>query len=1680
MEFVEFHAEATTLTTSSTITLPFDRSITNASDVKGVVLMAQGRVSNFGWTTISHGWSVGVYDGTNEMCKWAGATRGSTDESEYREHWYDNAILVNWDEATNDTYAVCSINSISTTGITLDVDSIAGTNVSLKIRGYAIVGSDVSCEAKSLIQSTTTSGATADLDYSTLTSADVVLGWFFDNDDITETLLPDETGGTIGDYRGHYSPGQWFATEDGTRAMWGKVQDGGSTVDTAIYQKSDGKVYCTVIDVSGTLYESYISASFQHGGTANRVRLTNDGSQSRGYGVITLAIETDQQTAIGTMHRAVSDTGTETIAPGFPGVGLVQTMSFSGFGSNQEVPDADQTNGNQYGINFGMGGNVRTDDDGVGCFGMSLSMTDANGAVRYRNVHWTAASNVTVAASEADSDWQNEVAATQFAPASTSGTTNNDLVYQYISAVDGTTGDMTVSYQDPAATGTQNKGIRTYWLAVEEGGSVAAQTVDLDTSSNEIPSAEAFGSHTVVQEQFVEPSSVSSAEAFGTHTVDSSATISSAGSIASEYASGSHTLATGSVTVEPSSIASAESLGEPVLDPTAEIVSIGIADGGEDIGSHTLELGTLTVSPSSIASEEAFGSANIHAEIAVSPTGIASAEAFETPAILKVAYPIDPTGINDGGQSFGTLVVNTFNVVLPTSITSDEAIGGATVGIGGASVEPTGIASEESMGSGNLIRTGNSIYLTDAVADSGEAFGTLEVQPGGATVEIVTNQDVKGGIVSEEAMGDNQVVGPVIVDLTGRGIASGEDFGDATATGLATIDVYQGIESEELFGGAWEITGPPAGPIQPKLPAPGGLSGIPSKEAFGSPEMVKQFPDQFPSPSSIPSAEAFGSHTIAGNLSLGASSIAESDNYYNGVSVQGSAIQVSKNGEIIPGDAPPITAGGNDFSVAFSQTGFEIRAGFTITNDPILKPDQNGIGGMESEEAFGTLNVGPGSVGNIPSAENFGTHSVVYTPQTLEPSSIASAESLGEPTIDPQSEVVAIGITDGGEDIGTAEIQPGAITLEPTGIASEEAVQEVGLDLFVQGITAIDSEEAFGTAEVTTSYTVSDAGDIASEEAVGAAEIQATISAVLSTGIASEEAFGSHELSSAITLEPTGIASEESVQEVGLDLFIQGITGIASAEGVNHPVVQPGSVTLEPTAIDSEEAFGDAEIAASYTVSDAGNIASEESVQEVGLDLFVQGITAIDSEEAFGAAEVAASYDIVDAGDISSEEAFGSIEDIELTVQGITAIDSEEAFGDHLLQPLIDIISGAGIDNGELFGEPRLNLFIQGATSIDSEEAHGTGNIFTEIDVVVPQGIDNGEAFGDPGINLTVGGISGITSDETFGAAEIAASYTISAAGDIASEEAVQEVGLNLTVQGITAIDSEEAFGTAEIAAGEVEVIAPSFIDGAEDLGTPTLDNVNTIIPDDGVESGEAFGDALIAAGGVEVVAPSFIDGAEDVGAPTLEATIDVVVTQGIAAPSPQAGVPSLLPGGVTLELAGIESEESVQEVGLDLFVQGTTGIASEEAVSEPSLDASIDLAATGIASGEAFGSAEVQPGGVQTDAIGIASEEAFGQPTLSPGEVLVELAGIESEESVSDPEITVGGVATVIPGFIDGAEDLGTPSVLPGSAPVGAAAIASEEAVAAPTLIQQITLVPVQYMNASWDEVQELDASSD
>jgi len=105
------------------------------------------------------------------------------------------------------------------------------------------------------------------------------------------------------------------------------------------------------------------------------------------------------------------------------------------------------------------------------------------------------------------------------------------------------------------------------------------------------------------------------------------------------------------------------------------------------------------------------------------------------------------------------------------------------------------------------------------------------------------------------------------------------------------------------------------------------------------------------------------------------------------------------------------------------------------------------------------------------------------------------------------------------EAFGTAVLTTGAVTLSPTGIASAEAFgSHTVANVQVLSPSGIASEEAFGTAVLTT----------------GAVTVSPS-------GIASEESFGAHNVSQATFLRPTGIASAEAfgVAEVAGDRDIK-------------------------------------------------------------------------------------------------------------------------------------------------------------------------------------------------------------------------------------------------------------------------------------------------------------------------------------------------------------------------------------------------------------------------------------------------------------------------------------------------------------------------------------------------------------
>lgn len=718
MEFVEFHGQATSLTTSSTITLSFDRTVSSAADVKGFVIYAIGDPSGaVTWTQDSAAGSVGIYDGTNQMCSWWGMNRGNTDESEYRHHWRNGTVIALWNESGNATTMRCSVNSISTTAITLDVDDVSGTGAWVSYHGFAIVGSDCSVEAKSFVQSTLTAGASTTLDFSTLASVDAAWGWGFSNDDITATGMADEAPNTAAStYRGHHSPGQWMACSAGTRAAWGMSQDGGTLLDTSVNAKTDGKVFGTVLNAANTNFHSYIDLGFQPGAVANRLTLTNNGAQSRGYGMIVLALETANDVAIGTMVRDASELTAETVSPGFTDLGLMSTVSLGGWNSDEDAPLEDQADGTQFGCNLGQGGFVMSSRTAVGSFGINTSLIDSNGAVRGKTHRWSGPNNVDETAMLADTDWYSRFCSVGQAPADTTAGTQNDISGMYMSAYNSGTGALTITHDDATATGTQNKGIRTYWMAVQEGTGTTGQTVTLTTS---IGSEEAFDTQALVLDPYF-------------------------------------------IGVSNPGIATAEALGDPVtlVLTGGDVSDVGDIDDTTVFGLTEL-VANVNITPTEDIDESGVGSPElIYPQPIIIPNDAAidSAEDFGTTLIQPPEFLIEVSGSGiapPAGQVDDPILTAIRDVIVETSITTPHGQGGLPPQV----PEPT-LASQFQF-----------LVIEDAGIETEEAF-----QDDAYVVEPNPVLTVVDGIESGEGFEDDANVHSMMGTVP-ESIESGEAFG---------------------------------------------------------------------------------------------------------------------------------------------------------------------------------------------------------------------------------------------------------------------------------------------------------------------------------------------------------------------------------------------------------------------------------------------------------------------------------------------------------------------------------------------------------------------------------------------------------------------------------------------------------------------------------------------------------------------------------------------------------------------------------------------------------------------------------------------------------------------------------------------------------------------------------------
>lgn len=142
------------------------------------------------------------------------------------------------------------------------------------------------------------------------------------------------------------------------------------------------------------------------------------------------------------------------------------------------------------------------------------------------------------------------------------------------------------------------------------------------------------------------------------------------------------------------------------------------------------------------------------------------------------------------------------------------------------------------------------------------------------------------------------------------------------------------------------------------------------------------------------------------------------------------------------------------------------------------------------------------------------------------------------------------------------------------------------------------------------------------------------------------------------------------------------------------------------------------------------------------------------------------------------------------------------------------------------------------------------------------------------------------------------------------------------------------------------------------------------------------------------------------------------------------------------------------------------SGIASGEAFGTATVTpGEVTVSPSGIASGEAFGTATVTPGEVTVSPSGIASAEAFGTATVTPGEVTLTPTGIASAEAFGTAVVTVGDI-TLSPTGISSAEAFGTAVITPGEVTVSPTGIASLEAFGTPTVfdsaVQTITVVGI------------------
>jgi hypothetical protein len=623
----------------------------------------------------------------------------------------------------------------------------------------------------------------------------------------------------------------------------------------------------------------------------------------------------------------------------------------------------------------------------------------------------------------------------------------------------------------------------------------------------------------------------------------------------------------------------------------------------------------------------------------------------------------------------------------------------------------------------------------------------------------------------------------------------------------------------------------------------------------------------------------------------------------------------------------------------------------------------------------------------IASAESVGTPTLIPV-ATILPTAIVSAESIGSHTLRAVASILPTAI-DTGEVVGTLTLQPGSVTIAPSAIAS---AQSLGSPTLVP------------------------------------------IASILPASINSAESVGSHTLRpGGVTIAPNAITSAESLGTPALVPVASILpSSIGSAESLGSPTLLPGSVAILPTAINSGEATGSpslVKVIAPSSINEPSGSGSGVFQSDVFQnDIFQTG----GASSAVGTPTLKATATIL-PGAIASAESVGTPELVS-TIQKIipTAIASGEAVGTPTLVP-VAMIAPSAIGSAESVGTPTL---LPGAvtilpSAIGSVEQVGTPTL-VPVATILPSSIGSAESVGAP--SLIPGSVTILPT--SIGSAEGLGTPSLLAGGVLIQPTAIgsaQAVGTPTLVAIATilptAIGSAESVGTPTLLHGGVLIIVngiatgqalgdptlvrpavagtiqPTAIPSDQALGTPTLLPGGVTIQPTAIGSGESVGSPTLRS--VATILPSAIDTAESLGTPTLRAVAAVIPTA--IASGESVGTPALLPGNVVIQ---------------------PNGITSGEALGSPTVIRLLQIVSpTGVGTGEALGTPTIIPGNANVTPGGITSAELFGLPVLVPTSKIV-VEGIAGAEALGFPVLQPGNLF-ILPDGVASGEALGNPALL-------------------------------------------------